>query len=216
MANSVVRLRGGRVLTALAVLGLCGLAMVGGLNTVLFCIAGAAPARHEDRAAAVRPWAAVPGLAGAALQASLTSLADTTDIDGARARAEHLAALLAVKPSSSMNWLALAGMRLAAGQPTEKVLAALAMSSLTGANQGDVMSQRGILGLLKWEILPPDVRRRVVADIAGAILGNTIANRERNVVERILEIKSPGTRREIVALFRAEGLAARDLARIGL
>jgi hypothetical protein len=216
MANSFVRLRGARVLTALAVLGLCGLTMVGGLNTVLFCIAGAAPARDEDRAAAVRPWAAVPGLAGAALQASLTSLADTTDIDGARARAEHVAALLAVKPSSSMNWLALAGMRLAAGQPTEKVLAALAMSSLTGANQGDVMSQRGILGLLKWEILPPDVRRRVVADIAGAILGNTITNRERNVVERILEIKSPDARQEIMALFHAEGLAARDLARIGL
>ena len=216
MANSAVRLRGARVPTALAVLGLCGLALVGGLNTVAFCIAGAASARYGDRAAAVRPWAAVPGLAGAALQASLTSLADTTDVDGARTRAELLSALLAVKPSSSMNWLALAGMWLAAGQPTEKVLAALAMSSLTGANQGDVMSQRGILGLLKWEILPPDVRRRAVADIAGAILGNTITNRERSVVERIMEIKSPDTRQEIVALFRAEGLAARDLARIGL
>ena len=90
------------------------------------------------------------------------------------------------------------------------------MSSLTGANQGDVISQRGIFGLLKWEILPPDVRRRVVADMAGAILGNTISDRERNVVERILAIKSPDTRREIVALFRAEGLAARDLARVGL
>ena len=216
MANSVVRLRGARVLTALAVLGLCGLAMVGGLNTVLFCIAGAGPARHAHRADAVRPWTAVPGLAGAALQASLTSLADPTDIDGARMRAEHLAAILAVKPSSSMHWLALAGMWLAAGQPTDKVLAALAMSSLTGANQGDVMSQRGIFGLLKWEILPPDVRRRVAADIAGAILGNTISDRERNVAERILAIKSPDARQEIVALFRAEGLAARDLARIGL
>jgi hypothetical protein len=52
--------------------------------------------------------------------------------------------------------------------------------------------------------------------MAGAILGNTITNRERSVVERIMEIKSPDTRQEIVALFRAEGLAARDLARIGL
>jgi hypothetical protein len=203
-------------LIALAVIGLCGLAVSRGWSIVHFCAARAGVASHEYRADALRPWIGAPGLAGAALEASLTDAALPADIDEARKRGDEFAAMLAVRPMASMRWLSLASMRLVTGQPLDMVLEALAMSSMTGANEGHVMSRRAIFGLWQWEILPSHVRKQMAADLAGAVRERTISDQERSAAGRILAAKSTYTCREIAGLLRVEGLSAIDLSRIGL
>ena len=209
-------LREARILTALAVIALSGWTVSCGWTIVRFSHARASVASPEDRARAVRPWIVVPGIAGAALEASLTDAADPADIDTIRKRSGEFAAILSMRPMSSMNWLSLASLRLVVGQPFDGVLGALALSFLTGANEGHVMSQRGIFGLWQWENLPSHARKQMVAGFAGAKLERAISDQERSAAERILAAKSADTRREIVDLLRAEGLTAADLSHIGL
>jgi hypothetical protein len=203
-----------RLLTAVAVIGLCAFAAFRGWGIVGFAVARAHGASGDQQA--VRAWIGVAGLAGAAREASLTQVADPADIEGARQRGEDLAAILSVRPLSSTNWLSLAGMRLVTAQPYQQVLAALTMSWVTGANEGAVMLQRGIFGLLQWEALPPDARKRIIADLAGVVLGTSIHDVSITPAKNVLSNKSADTRREIAGLLRAEGVSATELARMGL
>ena len=50
----------------------------------------------------------------------------------------------------------------------ERVLGSLRLSMLTGPNEGYAMAERGIFGVSLWESLSPDLKRRVVIDLAGA------------------------------------------------
>jgi hypothetical protein len=143
-------------------------------------------------------------------------MSDATDIAGARDRADGLAAIAAIHPLSSANWLALAGMRLVTGQPYQQVLDALAMSALTGPNEGAIMLQRGVFGLLQWERLPEDVRRHTATDLAGAILGTSVQDVDLLSAKNILREKSPQTRQELADLLRADGVPASELDRMGL
>jgi hypothetical protein len=211
-----VSLPGVRILTAFAVIGLSGWSVSCGWSIVRFSRARASVASHDDRALAVRPWIAVPGIAGAALEASLTDAAMATGMDGIRKRSDEFAAILSVRPMSSMNWLSLASLRLVAGQRLDQVLEALALSSLTGANEGQVMSQRGIFGLWQWENLPSRVRKQTAEGLAWAMLERAMSDEERSTVDRILAAKSADARREIASVLHAEGLSAVDLGRIGL
>jgi hypothetical protein len=208
-----MRLRRARLLTAFAVMLVSALTVSRGLSIVRFVDARANGASREHP---VDPWIATPGLAGAAREASLTQVTDPTDIEGTGKRAEELAALLAVQPLSSANWLSLAGMRLVSGQPYGSVLAATAMSSVTGANQGPVMMQRGIFGLLQWDILPADARRRVIADLVGPMLAAIVSDADAAAAKGAVNTTSAAARREIADLLRAEGVSAKSLARIGL
>jgi hypothetical protein len=164
----------------------------------------------------MRAWIDVPGVAALARQATLTGGLDPRDSEGVRKREQALAAVLATRPLSSADWLSLAGARLVAHEPYDKVLAALAMSSVTGPNEGNVMFQRGTFGLVQWEILPPDVRRRVIADLAAPTLTGIVLDEEAKVARDVLGVKDVGVRDEIAGLLRAEGVLAKDLARIGL
>jgi hypothetical protein len=208
-----MRLRGARIFTALAVIALCGLAVSHGWGIARFAIARTGVASQPD---AVRPWIAVPGIAAAALEASLTEVADAGDADAAGKRSEELSAVLAVHPLSSATWLSLAGMRLVAHQPYDKVLGALTMSLLTGANEGSIMMQRGTFGLVQWEVLPADMRKRIIADLAGAILETGVRDSELVPAKNVLAAKAAETRREISNLLRAEQVPAKELARMGL
>ena len=211
-----MRLRFVRPLTALAVIGLCAFAMLRGWSIVDFSIARATADGPGRRADALRPWSAAPGLAGEALQASLITAVNPADTEATRKRAETLGAVLAVHPLSSGNWLSLAGARFVSGQGPDKVLAALAMSSLTGANEGPMMLRRGVFGLVQWEVLPADVRRRVIADLAGSLLATTLHDIEIAPARSVLSAKTADTRREVGDLLRAQGVSAGDLARMGL
>ena len=205
-----------RLVTGLAILGLCSFAVVRGWSIVRFVDARAHLDLREARVEAIRSWVGLPGLSSTALQESLTQINDATDVDGARKRADELSALLSVRPLSSVNWLALGGMRLVTGQPEKEVLSALEMSWVTGPNEGSVMLQRGTFGLLLWEALPSDARRRVIDDIVGALLGTPVDNSELALARNVLTAKSVDARLEITSRMQAESLSATQLARLGL
>jgi hypothetical protein len=211
-----VALRAARLLTALAVVGLCAFTVSRGWSIVRFSSAKAGVAAHENRADAVRPWIAVPGLAGGALQASLADVADAGDTDAVRQRGEALSAILSVRPLASTHWLSLAGARLVSQAAYDRVLGALAMSSLTGANEGSIMFRRGIFGLVQWEVLPPDVRKRVIADLAQPSLAAIVTDQDAAAAKGVVGARGADARQEIAALLRAEGVSAKALARIGL
>jgi hypothetical protein len=207
---------GVRLLTVLAILGLCGFGIVRGWSIVRFVDTRAHFAAHEIGVEQIRSWEKAPGLRDAALQTSLTKIADMNDAGGARNRADDLNALLSVRPLSSVNWLSLSGMRLAAGQSEAEVLSALEMSWVTGPNEGAVMLQRGVFGILLWETLPPDARRRVVDDVAGAILGTPMGDNELQVVTNVLSEKSVDIRHEIASLMRAGSVPAGQLSGLAI
>jgi hypothetical protein len=207
---------GVRLLTAVAILGLCSFTMARGWSIVRFVDARTHFAAHEIGVEEIRSWDKAPGLRDAALQISLTKIEGMTDIDGARTRADDLTVLLSVRPLSSVNWLSLSGMRLVAGRNEKDVLSALEMSWVTGPNEGSIMLQRGLFGILLWESLPSDARRRVVDDLAGAIRGTPIGDSELNVVRGVLSEKSVDIRQEIASLMQAEGVPASQLSRLGL
>jgi hypothetical protein len=205
-----------RLLTTVAILGLCSFAIVRGWSIVRFVDARTHFAAHETGVEQIRSWDKAPGLRDAALQTSLTTIADMTDADGARKRMDGLNALLSVRPLSSVDWLSLSGMRLVAGQNETEVLSALEMSWVTGPNEGSVMLQRGVFGILLWETLPPDVHRQVIDDVAGAIIGMPTGDSELHLVKNVLSEKSVDIRQEIASLMRAGSVPASQLSRLGL
>jgi hypothetical protein len=205
-----------RLLTAVAVIGLCAFAVLYGYRILVFTAARAHLAPDDRQAGAVRAWSTVPGLAGFAGQATLTLMRDEADMETARQRRDDLAALLSVWPLSSSDWLSLAGVRLVTIEPYEQVLAALAMSSVTGPNEGGLMFQRGIFGVLQWEVLPTDFRKRAIADLAGMIAATPIEDTDMDRIKNILLAKSADTRREVTGLLRAQGVPGSELARMGL
>ena len=204
-----------RLLTALVVIILCATAATRGVDVVRFSLARAGAATPQARIEAVQPWVAAPGLAGEALAVSLAT-ASPADPDAARQRAEALGALLAVRPLASSSWLSLAGARLVARAPYDTVLGALTMSALTGANEGALMYRRGTFELVQWEVLPADLRRRAITDVAVPTVAAIVTDAEAGVAKAVLAAKSQDTRQEIGGLLRAEGVPMKDLARIGL
>jgi hypothetical protein len=205
-----------RLLTAFVMIGLSAFAIFEGWSIASFGKARTEIAGEDASANAIRRWGGIPGLTGAVLQATLTPMKGAADIDASRRRADKLAALLAVHPLSATNWLSLAGMRLVTAQPYEAVLAASAMSALTAPNEGSMMVQRGIFGLLQWEALPADARQRTVNDLAGVIVAMSIGKAEINMIKTIVSIKSASTRSQIANLLGANGASTSELARIGL
>jgi hypothetical protein len=78
------------------------------------------------------------------------------------------------------------------------------------------MFQRGIFGLLQWEVLPGDFRNRTIADLAGMIVTTPIEDVDMNRAKHILAAKAADTRREVAALLRTQGVPGSELARMGL
>jgi hypothetical protein len=206
-----------RFSTSLVIIGLCIFAASRGWSTADFAIARAGlGSQDEQQVGPVRAWIGAPGLAAAAMRASFTQMTDAADLDGARKRADELSAFLAVRPLSSADWLSLAEMRLVAGQAQTDVLAALRMSHIAGPNEGSIMWQRGLFGMMVWELLPPDARKRAIDDVSGAIAGTPIGNTDLAPAKRILTTKSSETKQEITGLIRGKGVSDVQLARLGI
>jgi len=204
-----------RLLVACCVVGLCAFAVTRGWSIVRFAQAEAGITAHEVGVDAIRPWIGTPGLTGIALHASLTKMTNS-GIEDTRRRAADLTAFLAMRPLSATEWLSFAGMRLVTGQPYAGVLAALTMSSVTGPNEGPVMVQRAIFGLLQWEALPSEARQRTIGDLAEAIRGNVAGDGAMAVAKNLLRAKSPEVRSEIVGLLRVDRIPTTELVRMGL
>ena len=202
-----MRARFVRFLTALAVVGLCALAVSRGWDIVRFSMADAGL-----QAEAVRPWVAVSGLSFSAQESLLTDEADPGDEKRAQKRRNELTDILAVRPLSSEYWLALSEMRLVTLEPSNKVVEAFELSTLTGANEDYMMARRGVFGVSHWEVLPAEVRMRAATDlVAGPLSDRTVAK-----LRTALSGKTETVRQEIRTALEAEGLAPKELARISL
>jgi hypothetical protein len=202
-----------RVLTALAIITLCLFAIVRGWSIAEFAQAQTISSRSavDD----LNRWVGVAGVTSAVLQ-SMLARAVVSDVEGARQRAESLAALLSVRPLSSEEWLSLAEMRLITAQPEKDVQSALLMSSVTGPNEDYLMWQRGLFGLFIWQSLRTDARRQTIRDFAGALRGIPLGARETNAAKNLLRAKSDAARSEISGLLKAEGITKADFDRVGL
>jgi len=205
-----------RLVTAAVVIGLCGFAVIRGWSILQFEQAQARLASNEHGVENVDRWIGAPGLTVAALDASLAKFAGKSDIDSAAKREQWAAALLSVRPLSSGRWLLLAEMQLITSAPYERVLAALRMSSVTGPNEGVIMWERGIFGLLNWQGLPPDGRQRAIDDLAGAIRGAPLGSSEMAVARAVLRSKTQETRTTIVEQLKVEGVSPAALSQMGL
>jgi hypothetical protein len=207
-----MRGRGLRFITALVVVGICALAMYRGSDIVRFGVADAGLGPEGKTADADRPWVNVPGLAFSAHESLLKGEGDSGDLKGAEKQREELKDILAVRPLSSEDWLALSEMRLVAGEPIGKVAEAFSLSVLTGTDEDLAMSRRGVFGLVHWEALPGDIRQRAAADLV-AVLG---AVKNSDILRAALYEKTEKFRQDIRTALQAEGISAAQLAAIGL
>jgi hypothetical protein len=155
-----------RLLTAMVVIGICGFSVARGFGIVHFSLAMASIDSSQKRAEFVNSWSVTPDLASRALQADLTYQIDPSDQKAADHRHQTLSALAAIEPLSPSNWLSLSGLQLITDQPMEQVFDSLELSMLTGPNEGYLMAERGTYGVSLWLRLPPDLKRRVAADLA--------------------------------------------------
>jgi hypothetical protein len=139
---------------------------------------------------------------------------DWNENDPASKRIDALLAILARRPLSSINWLRLTRARLAAGRDTVSVERAFVMSVLTGPDEGYVMAQRGLVGIMLWEALPSDIRNHVAADLTGAFI--PLSEVEKDAYRNALKQKSEAVRAEIRDALVTARLFPAALARIGL
>jgi len=203
-----------RLLTTSIVALICLVAVVRGWSIVEFSIAR----MHHDGGLRERvaTWRGTTGLAAEVDRYLLKQASSRADADDVQWRIRELSDVLAVEPLSSIDWLSLAGARRALGEPDEQVLAALKMSYLTGPNEGAVMLQRGVFGLLEWERLPNAMQLETARDLAGAIDDVWVSEQSIGVIKTVLLAKSAETRSQIAAMLEMERLSKDQAARLGL
>ena len=192
-------------LTAIAVVGICALTVSRGFDLVRYSTADANPQ-------AASPWFDVSGVAFAAREYALTVVDDPSDTQKARQRREEISDILTVRPLSTQYWLSLAKMRQVTGEPSSKVLDALTLSTLTGANEGSTLSARGLFGVWQWESLPAELRERTAA----ALTARRVSDLDADWLRANLAQKPETLRQQIRTALQTHGLSAIELARIGL
>src|SRR6516225_7706105 len=154
-----------RLLTAIALIVISGIAVAQGWGIVRFFLASTNIVSAEKRARIADSWQATSGITSTALKDELADETNRSDIIAPYHRRELLSAILLIEPLSSMDWLALSKAELMTHQSMDDVFGSLELSMLTGPNEGYVMAERGIYGVSLWHRLSPDLQRRVVADL---------------------------------------------------
>jgi hypothetical protein len=196
-----------RLLTAVAMIGICGILVTQGFRIVQFSLGMANIESLEKQGEIINVRTAAPGVASTALQAELRKATHIDDRTAAHRRLKVLSAILSIKPLSSIDWLMLSGMQLVTNQPMEQVLGSLKLSILTGPNEGYVMVERGIFGVPLWDILTPELTHRVAVDLTAERAIDT----ER--LQAVLAAEPDGVRNELRAAMLATGLAPKDVER---
>lgn len=208
----MVPFRLGRTLVAIALIGLCGLAMLRGSEIVRFSIVEMNLGSDENRFEALRPWMNVSGLAYSARISSLSTVNDWNDKVAIFARRDQEIEILAVKPLSADFWLLLADMRQIVGDDSSKVMVALTMSTLIGRNEGYLMAERGLFAISIWEMLPAEAKQRGARDLATIQLSDI----QKVRLQTLLSEKSENVREDIESNLKDAGLSNHRLAEIGL
>ncbi len=207
---------GVRLLTALAVVCVCAPTALRGWEITRFSMAQT-DAGDGGGTQALARWAEISGVAFAARESSLILVEDWEEKTSTSKQENDEAEALAVRPLSSQSWLLLSDLRLITGEPISKVADALAFSVLTGANEHELMLQRGLFGLSHWEILPLDLQNRVAIDlVAGPLADVPIEDRNKNRIRKLLSEKTEKARQDIRAVLQAQRVSAAGLAAVGL
>jgi hypothetical protein len=182
---------------------------------VILCfVSDRAAVRSNERSVeTLRSWQGVTGVAGAAVAAAVAYSAPSI---GRLDPDDAYAAAVAVQPLSATRWASLAGDWLAKAKPLDDVAAAIAMSEMTGPNEVLAMAQRGILGLLLWDVMNDDQHARTAADLAGAIPALANADDVTRMAGDILQKKSPQLRDDVERQLRSHGLSQTNMMRVGL
>jgi len=196
-----------RFWTAIVLIGICGFSVARGWSIVHFSLATANIDVFENWTEAFRPWTAVPGVASVALQAELKEDINFSDPKAANGRRETFSSILSIRPSSSVSWLSLSGLQWVTHQPRERVLGSFRLSMLTGPNEGYVMAERGIFGVSLWESLSPDLKSRVVIDLARA----EIETKEKERFRTVLSGQPVEVRNELREALLATGLSPKEI-----
>lgn len=179
-----MRIRELRFITVFCVVGLCALAVVRGWEIVV---------------------------SQTARSAVLNARYNAADPDSVLKRRDELAGLLAQRPASSLNWILLAQAQLQSGQRTDSVMHALALSAVTGPNEGAVMAERARLEVVLWESMPPDLKKRAIEDLANFDLSGDVNP------GLALSLKPQSAHDEIVAaLQKAPGMTDARLQKLGV
>ena len=197
-----MRVRELRFLTAILVIGLSGYTARRAMSMLEF---GAAESSLGANAveASLRPYA-TNNLVGYMARRDLLA---TTFPANPRRQAAEIAELLRLTPLSGEAWLKLALTRRAMGAHVAEIASALALSHLTGPNEGLLMARRAVFGLALWSSFPPDLRRVLVGDLIGGWA--QIQAPQRGALLAMLEAAGPESRQEIyAALFLAGAPAA--------
>ena len=207
-----------RLVTAIALMGICGFSVAQGWTIVQFSLATMNIESPEKRAEITKTWGATPGLASRALRADLTDKINIADQKAANRQREALSAILSIKPLSSRDWLSLSGVQLVTDQPMDDVLESLKLSMLTGPNEGYVMAERGIYGVSLWESLSPDLKSRVANDLLPLLFPRTPAEgAEAGKLQALVSAQPQRVRRELREALLATGVSPNDIEqRLGL
>ena len=176
-----------------------------GFDVIRYSVADAKPESAHQ-------WVEVPGLAFAAREYALTLVDSASDDRTIRKRRDELTAMLAIRPLSSYYWLELAEIRIAAHEVPTKTIEALELSAMTGHNEGYLITQRGLVGIWQWEVLPPEVQKHAINDL----MAMPISDRKLAWLRKTLSEKTEQVRQEIRLALQAQGFSEGDLTAIGL
>jgi hypothetical protein len=206
-----MRPRNIRLLTAVAVVGICVWPVWQGFDVIRYAMAGSTPE-------ALQPWFAVSGVAFDARERALPPVDDSSDDMTIRKRRDEIAEILAIRPLSSRYWFKLAVRRIDAHEDPTRAIDALELSTVTGPNEDYMLMQRGLFGIWQWEVLPAEIRQRAVADLVARqnSSANNISDAKMAWLRTTLSEKTEQVRQEIRAAVQAQGLSKSNLDRIGL
>jgi hypothetical protein len=192
----------------------CAQSVYRGWQIVQFSEVATAHLTDSDRAAAFHPWISTEGLQYAARQASYSGEVQANDKQDAVQKGGEVTEILAVTPMSSAHWLLLSGLRSIARESSVWIIAALAMSNVTGANEGYLMPQRALFALSSWESLPSDMRPAAVHDLAQG--WKSFTEPKKIQLRNILTSKSTNVRDNLHKRLTATGtLSPENLTQLG-
>ena len=202
-----------RLLTAIALIVICGIAVAQGWGIVRFFLASTNIVSAEKRARIADAWRATSGTTSTALSDELADETHQSDIIAAYRQCELLSAILSIKPLSSGDWLALSKAELMTHQPMEEdVFGSLELSTLTGPNESYVMGQRAVFALSLWERLPADLKRHAAVDVAAMMLTRTPAEGEMlGKIGAVLATQPESVRNELREAVIATGVSPEEI-----
>jgi hypothetical protein len=194
-----------RLLTAIALIVISGIAVAQGWGIVRFFLASMNIVSAEKRAAIADAWRATSGVTSTALKDEIADETDRSDMIAPYHRRELLSAILSIKPLSSMDWVSLSKAELMTHQSMEDVFGSLELSMLTGPNEGYVIEDRRLFGVSLWEKLSPDLKRRVINDLAVGEIQNSQKFRD------LVSAQPEQVRNELREALIAAGVSSKEI-----